>query len=309
MNFRYSVTGGGTGYGAPVLTYTSGGTVTSADLTTGATAYKLDNGSQWSISNPLPGSSSSERWMTNGTTSGTATSGASISVQYQNQYDLTITVNDPDGGSVQPSSGWQNAGRTVQLTATADSGWKFEGWSNSTSSTPTASASLALSVQVEAAVVETAVFYPGLVVTAPVSASVSYTVVNYVPGEARTGTVQPGTTQSIYVAPSSEVVLAANPTSFLYTSGWTIAGSRPTVAVEVFQPASIAPESSFDYLNIGIILAAAVLVLALVAVALSQRRRTRTWTVEGQMGYPPPEAPPPEAPPAPSAPPAPPASG
>jgi hypothetical protein len=295
MTFSYYVQGGGSGYGAPVLTYTSDGTVQTSSLTTTPTAYKLDNGSQWSVSSALPGSTSSERWVTNDTTLGSATSGAAVSVQYQTQYYVAITLNDPDGGSVQPSAGWQNAGTTLQLVATSSQGWKFEGWSTNDQA-PAANGSSSLSLEVTAPVSEEATFYPGLVITASSSVSVSFSFVAPASGQTGQGMVQPGTTQSIYLPPASAIVLAANPTSFLYSGGWSIDGSASsgkTVAIEVLQPASIVAESSYNFLNLEIIVGA--LVLIAVAIALVLATRKRASAVDVQHSTPTPDAPAPPA--------------
>ncbi len=298
MTFSYSVQGGGTGYAAPVLTYVSDGTQHSVSLTTTPASYELDNGSRWSVSNPVTGESSSERLVTSESTNGTAEQGDAVSLEYQNQYYVTITLNDGAAGSVQPASGWYDSGQTLQVSATPSTGWKFEGWSTNQTSSTTDNSS-AISVQVTGPVDETAVFYAGLVLTAPSSALVTYSVPNPIAGEAVQGTVEPGTTKSVYVPPSSEILLATSPTSFLYSSAWRVPGSSSssTIAIEIFEPSSIAPVSSFDYSNLAIVAGALALVVAIIAAVLALRRKPRTWTVDGQTAFPSPEesGPPPPA--------------
>lgn len=289
MTFSYSIAGGGTVNTAPILTYFSDGTQKSTALTTTPTSYELDNGSAWSVSSSIP-VSSDERLITSDSVTGAADQGGVISIQYQNQYYVTITQNNADGGSVQPASGWYDSGQTLNVSASANAGWKFEGWNSDQAESATDNSSSA-SVQVTGPLAETAVFYPGLAVTAPASASVTFSVLNAGLGDDNQGTVQPGTTESIYVPPSSEVVLETIPTSFLYSSTWQIqgSGSSSTVAILILAPSSIAPVSSFDYTNLAIVVGSIALVLLAVAVALAMRRKPRTWTTEGQTTLPSPE--------------------
>ena len=64
FGLSYSVVGGGTGYSAPFLSSAQFGSAYSATLFSSATNFWLDAGSSWSITNPLSGSTSSERWQT-----------------------------------------------------------------------------------------------------------------------------------------------------------------------------------------------------------------------------------------------------
>jgi uncharacterized membrane protein len=92
FTLSYSVTGGGTGYSAPTLTATQFGSSYKPTLSTTATQYWLDAGSSWSVTNPLTGSSSSERWDTSQTTSGTVSAAQTTVFTYYNQYSLTVTA-------------------------------------------------------------------------------------------------------------------------------------------------------------------------------------------------------------------------
>ena len=63
LTLNYSVyAGGGAGYSAPTLVYVSGGMQRTATLATSSATYFVDNGTQWSVSSLLPGSSSTQRW-------------------------------------------------------------------------------------------------------------------------------------------------------------------------------------------------------------------------------------------------------
>jgi hypothetical protein len=274
LTLSYSVEGGGSGYSAPVLTYVSGGAQKTSSLTTTATAYSVDQGSAWSVSTLLPGSNQTERWTATGSTSGTAASSSTLSFPYQNQYYVVETANDASGGSVQPAAGWYNAGASLQLIAAANSGWKFEGWNGTVGPSQLAGGTNpALSLLVTAPVDAVATFYPGLVVTTPASISVSYSAQTSATGET-TGTVGAGTTETIYVPPSSHVTLTAVPSSPLYSfNGWT--GNLPrssTVSFVLSQPAVLGVASGVDYLVVTAIILVLVVIAALVTAALLSRR-------------------------------------
>jgi len=64
-------------------------------------------------------------------------SGGDVIASYEEQYYLTMSANPTNGGSVNPSSGWFNSGTSVQISATANSGYQFVSWSGSGSSSYT----------------------------------------------------------------------------------------------------------------------------------------------------------------------------
>jgi Divergent InlB B-repeat domain len=87
MTFGYSVIGGGTGFSAPSITYIAYG---SATTTPAGDQVWADLGSKYQYSNPLPGSSSSQRWFT--VSNGTADSPSKVSATYYDQYLVTFDV-------------------------------------------------------------------------------------------------------------------------------------------------------------------------------------------------------------------------
>jgi hypothetical protein len=99
FTLSYAVSGGGTGYSAPTLTGTQYGQTYTPTLTGTATAYWLDSGSTWSVANPLGGSSSSERWDTSQTVSGTVSASQTTTFTYYNQYSFTLSYAVSGGGS------------------------------------------------------------------------------------------------------------------------------------------------------------------------------------------------------------------
>ena len=99
LTLSYSVLGGGSGYSAPVLTYTHDGKQTTVDLTTTPTSYSTDFGTVWSVSSSLPGSSATERWATNQQSNGTTSSSQTISFVYYNQYLQTASYSVSDSST------------------------------------------------------------------------------------------------------------------------------------------------------------------------------------------------------------------
>ncbi|HOJ40049.1 MAG TPA: hypothetical protein PK644_06260, partial [bacterium] len=59
----------------------------------------------------------------------TITQNSTITWNWKVQYLLTTQTNPAAGGSVTPSSNWYDSGESVQVTAVANSGFTFTGWS------------------------------------------------------------------------------------------------------------------------------------------------------------------------------------
>ncbi|MGC8600712.1 MAG: InlB B-repeat-containing protein, partial [Nitrososphaeria archaeon] len=55
-------------------------------------------------------------------------SNLSVAVPYQTQYHLTMVAIPSNAGSVSPQSGWHNAGASVNISATANNGYRFYEW-------------------------------------------------------------------------------------------------------------------------------------------------------------------------------------
>jgi len=142
LTMNYLVVGGAAST-APGLTGTVWGkTGLIASLATTPTGYWLDAGSPWSVTNPLGGSSSTERWQTASATSGKASAGT-LTFTYNNQFFVTFADSPSGDGTVSPSSGWFNAGATVSITAKAAAGFVFSSWASGTPGITIASATSA----------------------------------------------------------------------------------------------------------------------------------------------------------------------
>jgi hypothetical protein len=154
MTVSYSVVGGGSPT-APVFKYVVKGVSKSLTLSKTGKAVSVDAGSTWSVTpNPLGGSSSSQQWISTQTLTGTA-SAATIVFAFQHQYYLTIKVSGP--GSVTVSSGWYNAGQSVTIKATPNSGHKFKSWTGTGAGSYTGT-SASHTITMNAAITETATF-------------------------------------------------------------------------------------------------------------------------------------------------------
>jgi len=155
ITVSYLVVGGGTPT-APVFNYVLKGASKSLTLTTTPMKVSVDSGSKWSVTpNPLGGSSSSQRWYSSQTLTGTA-SATTIVFTFQHQYYLTMKVSGP--GTVTPSSsGWYNAGALVTIKATPNSGHKFDSWTGSGTGSYTGT-SASHTITMNAGLTETATF-------------------------------------------------------------------------------------------------------------------------------------------------------
>jgi len=95
----YTVSGGGTGYKAPVFSYTSTGSAEQLALSETPTVLWLDAGSTWNLSFVLFGSTAHERWATSSPTSGTVTSNYTAVFTYYHQFLVTFDFTVVNGGS------------------------------------------------------------------------------------------------------------------------------------------------------------------------------------------------------------------
>jgi len=161
LTVSYVIVGGGTP-SAPEFNYVAGGTPESLILTTTPVEVPVDPGSSWSVTNPLPGSSTSEQWVTTQATSGTVVGSGTLVFKYQHQYYLTMQPTPSGTGTVTPRNNWYNAGQKVSIKATAKTGYKFLSWTGSGSGSYSGSSS-SVSVTMNAPITETATF--GVIIT------------------------------------------------------------------------------------------------------------------------------------------------
>ncbi len=267
VTLSYSVIGGGSP-GTPSVSGTQFGKAFSSMLA-GSSTYFVDPGSAWSVTAQLPNSNSQERWATTQAANGTASAPESLVLSYHHQYSLDITANPTAGGTTSQSGGWADAGSTVQLSQATNQGWKFVGWTGSGSGSYTGSSN-STNIVVGAPITETAVYYPGLNIQAGADGAVTYTY------GATSGTVQGGSSQTVFAAPGTAITLEAAPSSFLYSfSAWGVGatGSSPSTTITLSAPTSVQAGFSSNMTVVGGIIG--VVVIAAVALAVVVRSRKR----------------------------------
>ncbi len=132
VTISYSIIGGGTGYKPPILNFSSDGQPANATLTTSPATFQMDQGTKWNVTELLNGSTTGERWITlqsNGTVSQTIT----IQVEYVHQFFVGFNVTPANGGSVSPlTSGWYEAGSSVNIVGTSKRPFLFSSWISNT---------------------------------------------------------------------------------------------------------------------------------------------------------------------------------
>jgi len=271
----YTVIDGGNPM-APNLVSTRFGAPYTSTLTIGVTEYWLDSGAQWGVPSLLGGSTAQERWITTQPTGGAVSQSAVIQFNYYHQYYLTVGFSPVAGGSVNVMNGWNEAGSTLQIVASANPGWELKGWvgTGSGSSSATENSSF---ITFSSAITENAVFYPGLTITAGTGGSVSYAAGTALP----MGIVQGGESSTIYVLLGTNVTMTEGLSTFLYEfTGWTegASGMNSTISVTLNAPTAIEADFSFDYVNIGGIVVAIVAVIAVAILILRRRGAAQTQT-------------------------------
>ena len=227
----FSVANGGLPPAGPTFASESLGVSHSSPLGTTATTFWQDSGTSYNISSVM--TSSQEKWITNSSTTGTVTSQLSLNFIYDQQYYVTMSTPQV-GGSVNPASGWVNAGNSISISNTAIQGWKFEFWTGTGTGSYSGSEN-STTVNVQAPITENATFYVGLTIGTSSGGSVSYTYGN-------SGSVQITAQASVYVPPGTVVTLNANPSSLLYKlSSWSgaVTGSSAQSSVTVNSPSSV----------------------------------------------------------------------
>ena len=224
LTLSYSVIGGGIGYSPPTLSYMSNGIQNSSTLTTSPSVYYVDQGGSWSITSTLGGSTSQERWTTNQTTSGSATSPQTMSFAYYNQYlaGFNFTVIGGGTGYSLPSVTVTQFGGDVSITVgqsvwvDAGSHYSYGNLLNGSTQSERWTANSFTSGQVQSATVQTPEYYHQFAISAEFSVS-----------NGGTPTVGPTFTYLSFGKTNSSSLTTA-PTSF-----WIDAGSTYSFASNV----------------------------------------------------------------------------
>ena len=303
VSVSYSIVGGGTPPQTPEFNSTAFGGPVAISLIDNSTTGWFDAGSFYSFTHFLNGSTPTERWQQigGGVSANSSRGGLGgdligifapdevIFGDYVHQYYTDLAVNDPragnvtgtfsgivDNGSVNgnvtPGPGWTDAGLGLDLTAPANQGWQFESWSGSGADAYTGT-SPTLDVKVTGPLNESATFYPQLVISADGGTNVAYSY------GSDTGTVQAGTTKTLYVPPSTNVTLRATPSLFVDSFGsWQGTGlskaTKPSLSLVVDSPSAVTGASTYDYpVVLGLAIAAALVIILAVSLLVRSRRR------------------------------------
>jgi hypothetical protein len=92
LSASFSVSGGGTGYASPVLSYVFNNATLTASITSSPQSFNVDNGSFWSVDSLLPGSTTSDRWVALQPSSGTVRSSLTLSLTYEHEFNVSFTA-------------------------------------------------------------------------------------------------------------------------------------------------------------------------------------------------------------------------
>jgi Divergent InlB B-repeat domain len=258
VSIGYSLVGSGTPSQAPEFTAAFYGSLTSIPLSSVPTPHWFDAGSAYSFTGLVNGSSGAVRWLNSGEAESAqsviSSPGGAISEVYTPQYYAHLSVNDARGGAVSTESGWFDSGSRLTASASANQGWHFEGWNGSGAGAYNGT-SPSIDVVVAGPLSENATFYVQLAITAGAGTSVAYSDLS------QTGTVQAGTTKTLYVPPSN-VTLRASPSFFVYSfASWQGAGvanaKQPSLVLAVDSPSAVTAKSTYDYAGVGVLVSAA----------------------------------------------------
>ena len=242
---RYAIVGTGGSPPVPDLNYTSLESVLLAPLGMTPNTYWMDSGSVWGVTLSLPGVHG-ERWLSNVSLPEVASAPFSVDVQYQHQFYLEAGVSTPAGGQVANPDQWEDQGTTVVLNATAAHSWAFVFWNGTTGFSYNGTTRLG-ALDIKGPANETAVFFPGLLISSNKEGSVAYSYGTV------TGTVEPGTNATIYPPPGRNVTLIAMPkTVSIMFQGWTgaLTDSHLKSFVAITSPQSAQASFATDYTDI-----------------------------------------------------------
>lgn len=272
---------------APDVVSTFLGSEVSEPLLSNQTSLWFDVGSHYSWTPVINGSTPGERWIALGNTTSVGVISASIAILlYVHQYYAALGENNPDGGlisykvlapfekgnSVGTGSTWVPAGSNLTATAPSNAGWQFETWDGIGAGAYNGT-NASVAVTVTGPLRENATFYPGLVIAADAGTNVAFSY------GSSTGTVQAGTTKTLYVLPFTNVTLRATPSLFVYSfASWRGTGlANPTkhsLSLVVDSPSAVTGTSSLTLpVVLGVAAVAAIMVIIAVSLLVRSRRR------------------------------------
>jgi FlaG/FlaF family flagellin (archaellin) len=121
VSASYSTSDGSTPSTSVELHGTHNGAPVTLTLTTSSQLISLDDGTSWSVDNPVPASPTTERWYATSGTSGTVEGGTTINPSYYHQYSVTFqyTISGtPTGSPTNPTATYSQFGSSATTSAT-----------------------------------------------------------------------------------------------------------------------------------------------------------------------------------------------
>ena len=248
QDISYRVVGRGQPQNA-TLSYTSFGNRLNSTLETTTQMYWIDSNSIANVTSALGGSSPTERWFVpTASFPVTGTDVVPTVLSYSQQFHVTISAQPTAGGSATPTSEWMNANASVPIIATPKLGWSFQGWNGQGTGSYSGTNS-SWTIEVDGAIVQNAIFYPGLLVSASAGGHVSYSY------SSAAGVVKPNTNGTIYLPAATAITLTAVPESILYTfRGWTggVNSTSDSVSITTVSPTAVRATFGFNLFLLGI---------------------------------------------------------
>jgi len=264
----YQVVGGGAPP-APVINVTDFGSLKQVVLTSGVNHMWVDSGSTYYLTPVLSVSTEpGERWVSS-VAPENVSGPLGVNAVYRNQYYVRTYSNEQTGGTTTPGSGWYNSSTTLNISASASPGWRFERWIGGGPSSYSGNLS-AMTLVVNSPITEEAVFYPGLNLTVQVGGTVSYSY----PGAS--GSKGSGATYTLFVPPGTTMTIAEHPIPVLYTAKGFVTSQGvlpPNATIVVNSPSAITAEFEPNYTSIALIGAVVVVALLIALLMVARARR------------------------------------
>lgn len=206
-----------------------------------------------------------ERWITFDVQSLIVNSSISKTIRYYHQYYVTIKAEPQEGGSINLNSGWYNASSTINLQTVANEGWKFMYWSGVYNGN-----SPSISITVNGSITQIAVFYLSVTINNSENLIIEYKY------DSKTGSINQGSSVTLYLPKSTKLELNAKPGLFIYEfKRWTgsINVSDNPLKLQLEKPIVLKANSGINYLSIILLILVATLIIIISILFIFRRKR------------------------------------
>lgn len=247
---------------------------------TGAGWYDANSGANFSISPISPCGSDCRRVFSgwNGSGTGSYTGENSLSqiivgspiverAIWQAEYYVNFTASPSNASLTLTSGQWVASGGSISISSNANPGWQLEGWKGSGSGSYSGNSD-SFTLTVNSPINETAEFYVGVSIS-----DVGDGTVTYVDG-AISGTLAPGSSDTIYVPAGSLLVLSQSSSLFYSNGGWEGAtnSGNASLTLAPSQPITVRSIFVYNYLE-TVIIALVIATVILTSIYIATRRR------------------------------------